>query len=380
MEEPIILEEEFNLSDSYTDPSIVKANIINLLYNGKDRIRLRFRVGYIEDVIKFYYNILPNLSIEDLDRGGVYSYLIPVEGLEAKSPKLIMELSSVDKLREYSSELSDIFIGAYDSSWHIGGAHFTVSFVIYNTGYYYYSFGGDGGSGSHPKLVIGVPDDWDNDLEIKKHEANVVKMLVDRIGGNRDFMFMDESLNLLYSVKWGKDKRISYSRMVIDILNNLISYKVCPLGIFYTKSRDISRTIVSGGVDLDVMISDKLIFDRILEVGERSPLFKVFNSVLDTISLDLYTFYLKLGPRNILRVEFPSSVLNFMDLDDIHIAVYIDALRGFGYPYSLMRAHEMAVLNYEDREAIEDALADILGIPPDLSYSMKQYSKWWSVA
>lgn len=379
--EPIILESDLIIGDGYREPTRLRTELFNLIYRGRNSIRLRFGAESIDKVISLYHESLPSVDLNDLDRSGIYSYLVPVEGFESRIPPQLSGIRDVSDINNLSKLIRDFSLAAYDSSWHSAGAHFILTFVVYNTGYYYYSFGsGGGGSGSHPKIVIGLPDDWDNDLEIKRHESRVAKLLAEKLGGGHRFMFLDESLNMMYAIKWSRSKRDEFLSIVWNILFGLMDRDIVPLGIFYTRARDLIRTISAGGTKIDIVLTDKAIMNRVLRIGERSPLFKIYNKVVDDFALDLSCFYLKVGERNILRIEFPSRVLNYIDLDDIHLAVYIDSLRGGGYPYSLIRAHEMAVLDYEDREGIESVLADILDVPLDMLYSMKQYSKWRSIA
>jgi len=379
-EEPVILESKLDILEGFRSPGRLRTELLNLIYRGKDEIRLRFSPKYIERVIDMYYQVYPDVNVDSLDRSGIYSYLVPVDDFESRIPPILSDIKDSSDLAKLSEYIHDFAIASYDSSWHSAGAHFVVSFVVYNTGYYYYSFDGSGGSGSHPKVVIGLPDDWDNDIEIKNHEYKVASALADKLLGLRKFMFMDESLNLIFSVKWSLSKRERFVQLVEAINELLVSKGVVPLGVFYTKSRDIIRTLSSMDSGIDIVLTDKAIMNRVLEIGERSPLFKVYNKVVDKFGLDIMCFYLKLGERNIIRVEFPSRALDFINIDDIHVAVYVDAIRGGGYPYCLIRAHEMAVLDYEDRLGIEDVIGDILGLPADMLYSMKQYSKWRSVA
>ena len=381
LEEPIILESDINIDEGYMDPGRLRTELFNLIYRGRDSIRLRFSVESLDRVINLYFERLPGVDVSELDRSGIYSYLVPVEDVESRIPPQLSEVKSVSDIEELSNLLSGYSLGSYDSSWHTAGAHFILTFVVYNTGYYYYCFGdGKGGSGSHPKIVIGLSDDWDNDLEIKRHELRVARSLGNKLYGRYKLMFLDESLNSMYAIKWSRSKREVFLNTVLDILSGLMERGVAPLGIFYTRARDLIRTLSASGADIDIVLTDKTIMNRLLDVGERSPVFKVYNKVIDDFGLDVSCFYLKISDRNILRVEFPTHILDYIDVDTIHIGVYIDALRGGGYPYSLIRAHEMAVLDYEDREGIEAVLADILGVPQDMLYSMKQYSKWRSLA
>ena len=380
VDEPVVLEGDLNISTRYMDPATVRAKLYNLIYNGGDKIRGRILKRFIDSLVASYYEYMPSIDASELSRAGVYSYLIPVESLESRMPPELAGVNGPGDIYSVSEYLKGTTVSSYDSSWHTGGAHFIMSFVVLNTGYYFYTFGGGGGSGAVPRMVFGVPDDWDNDIEIKLHESRVAEALSGALDGDHRFIFLDESLNMIYTVKWSRNKRERYIEIVRSILSKVISDGAIPIGVFYTKARDVAKTIESAGHEVDVFIPDKALMDRVLSRGERSPLFRVHNTILDDYGLEILCFYLKVGDRNILRVEFPSEALRHASIDDIHRAVYVDAVRGGGYPYTLMRAHEMAVLDSEDREAIENALAEVLDIPMDLIYSMKQISKWRSIA
>ena len=82
---------------------------------------------------------------------------------------------------------------------------------------------------------------------------------------------------------------------------------------------------------------------------------------------------------NVLRVEFPSNILRYIDVDTIHRAVLLESIKGNGYPYILNRAHEYAVLRWTDRDEIEDYIARFMGVPSQYLYTMKNILKWRSI-
>ena len=124
-------------------------------------------------------------------------------------------------------------------------------------------------------------------------------------------------------------------------------------------------------------VQDKILMNVYLNEGERSSVFKVKSSVVDLVGLDLLAFYIKTS-GGVMRVEFPASVSDKVDL--IHCTVLAQSILGGGYPVSLQRAHEWAVLNYNDRMVIEEEIARLLGIPyADMLYSGKRSSKRWPI-
>ena len=114
-------------------------------------------------------------------------------------------------------------------------------------------------------------------------------------------------------------------------------------------------------------MSDRLLFDALLQPGQRSALFAV-TSEINTSYADaghrICFCYLNVarpeaaGPREarVVRVELPVwAAMDEDRLDAALAAVWQDAqLRG--YPYVLTRAHELAVVSRHERAALEQML------------------------
>ncbi len=223
----------------------------------------------------------------------------------------------------------------------------------------------------------------DPELEGKLHELEVVSKLTEYLKCNIKIVFLDESLNFIYTLKWSKDKRNKYIDIFKTLISRVISKDAIPVGIFYTRAYDIMRSISLIENSEPHPVQDKHILNQYLKDGMRSQLFKVVNPVLKEYNLDILAFYLKVSDGNILRIEFPEEAIKKYDLDlvgNIHIAVLLHAILGNGYPYALIRAHEMAVLDYRDREYLESYISKILKVPPEYAYSRKAVSKWRSIA
>lgn len=98
-------------------------------------------------------------------------------------------------------------------------------------------------------------------------------------------------------------------------------------------------------------IRDTLLFEDILDLGERST---VFYGGINTDSIPknrIGFFYINTG-EEIARVEAPSYVLeNDSLLDLLHFVVYDQAQKGMGYPISLQEAHHLAVVRGPERES-----------------------------
>jgi len=123
-------------------------------------------------------------------------------------------------------------------------------------------------------------------------------------------------------------------------------------------------------------ISDAVLLSRVLKTfpGERSAVFQLISKPDKTTdkSLDVYFFYLNVGqPQqpNLVRIEFPAWVANSPEyVDLLHAAVYneVRVLETHPYPYILHRAHELAVIHFDEYAEVERLLSEEylqLGIP-----------------
>jgi hypothetical protein len=112
-------------------------------------------------------------------------------------------------------------------------------------------------------------------------------------------------------------------------------------------------------------LSDALVYKEILKnPGERSAVFGIQSPTTQafTDENDLYFYYLNVGrERNpsIVRVEVPAWVVNDEAQSNLVHATLIDQCRMLGsqpYPYVLHRAHEIAVISYEEIDRLEEMI------------------------
>jgi hypothetical protein len=131
-------------------------------------------------------------------------------------------------------------------------------------------------------------------------------------------------------------------------------------------------------------ITDLTLFDRILEPGHRSALF-IQNSKLNhdfkNHDHEVHFFYLCTGERNqIVRVEVPSWVATSTEqLSLIHSVLLEQCKLTGGYPYALVRAHELAVVTNADRQTLNNMIHNTLlehGLM--LQHSLKSETKRWT--
>ncbi|MEM7029966.1 MAG: DNA double-strand break repair nuclease NurA [Chloroflexota bacterium] len=131
-----------------------------------------------------------------------------------------------------------------------------------------------------------------------------------------------------------------------------------------------------------VTLADVDLFDD-LGAGQRTALFNQrakANINYNKAGHQIHFFYLNTGSAerpNLVRVEIPGWVAkNPTYLNTLHATLLRQTRITGGYPYVLARAHELAIIPPNEREALETKLAVSLtreGITPELS--LKQHNK-----
>jgi hypothetical protein len=131
-------------------------------------------------------------------------------------------------------------------------------------------------------------------------------------------------------------------------------------------------------------ISDRVIFKRILKPGSRSSLFiqrSRLNTEFKSAGQEIYFFYLHTeSGNNIVRVEVPEWVARSQHhLDTVHDALLGQCKQTAGYPYALIRAHELAVVSNIDRQNFEALLQRrLLDGGVSFTHSQKAETKRWT--
>ena len=111
-------------------------------------------------------------------------------------------------------------------------------------------------------------------------------------------------------------------------------------------------------------VTDRWLFSGLLKSGERSAVFAIQSSsrIRYTGSLSLHFFYLNVGDEKhpaIARVEIPEWVAKDEDKLNLLHSALIQQCRIMGarpYPYILHRAHETAVVSFEEKKQIEQMI------------------------
>jgi hypothetical protein len=120
------------------------------------------------------------------------------------------------------------------------------------------------------------------------------------------------------------------------------------------------------GIDRPLLwVRDSDLFWTLLKPGERSAVFAIHSGSSNSFKgrLALHFFYLNVGRPGrpyLSRVEIPRWVAENKRLLDLLHACLLAQARHLGarpYPYILHRAHEIAVISFEERDQLELMIA-----------------------
>jgi len=284
-------------------------------------------------------------------------------------------------LRSFEGDL----LAGFDSSSHSPRSHGDPSYLLVNMGFNLWGYGrGSGVSDRRYVPYFVLIKNYEVDLRViekfVEHEflREFVDYLMDireRMGFRDIYIFFDESFNLSYTYSFAKELRDVYIELYRDLFSYLDENRIVYAGVFYTGSTLISKVLkLMGKIDFEVR--DRAIMDNVLEEGSHSQVFHVYSEALEEHDIDVYAVYLKISDYNIVRVEFPSSIYSSRRYVDVLRAVYLDAIRGRGYPYLLGKAHESCVLRGDIRRFIEVDIANTLKGSYVKSISGKSLRKW----
>jgi hypothetical protein len=118
-----------------------------------------------------------------------------------------------------------------------------------------------------------------------------------------------------------------------------------------------------------------------LEPGERSALFATApgHQSFHQAGHDIYFFYLRTAAAGLLRVEVPQWVAQDADqLALVHAGIVEDSKASAGYPYTLARAHELAVVTSTEKRRLDELMVrELARHGMDAAPSNKATMKTW---
>ncbi|MEM3832997.1 MAG: DNA double-strand break repair nuclease NurA [Thermoprotei archaeon] len=225
------------------------------------------------------------------------------------------------------------------------------------------------------------------DLEIWQFE--LMEKLIEKIIRDLDkdkkvFLLYDGSLSIPYAGNYSTEDQELLVSALRRFIDNMKRLNVTPIGVYHSLSRGFLNALIRGVICVSELscnrcilekgdnspclkysiINDKNLFLKRLKVYERGPLFQVHNLVLEhNRNIDIKGFYIKVDEDNIMRVEIPGWASSH--IDDIHLSIasqisLLQQVKGKGYPYVLLRAHENAILRTIDKELIYNLIREEL--------------------
>lgn len=178
----------------------------------------------------------------------------------------------------------------------------------------------------------------------------------------------DGPLELYHEPRQGRQFDEYFSEY-IQLLND-IAHKEFILAGYIDRSRAALITnmlsICAAGANNDIAgLRDTTLLASILPAGQRSAIFELQSSSSDRFPkrVRIHFFYLNVSSTDrpyIVRVEIPVWVAQAPDkINLLHLAL-LEQCRLLGnrpYPYLLHRAHETAVVHFEEKTQLQDRLA-----------------------
>ncbi len=336
-------------------------NIIRAIDEGFDAVIEYIREDKISKLIPIYESTPIPQVIPTIRYG---SALIPIEPVGEYRLGVLKDIlkGGSERIADFL-EKEEISVVAVDSGTYVSGPHVSIDFAIVNVGYWYFNYGEMiGGGGNKARIFVDVEEGTKIQTLAKELEISVVEELMDRIHGKKVFVLLDESLSLSYTLSWAEKDRLEIISKISQLLNSIKSRGAIPIGIFYTRAHDIVRGLSVLRPDTNIIrVPDRALMNRVLELFGRSQLFMAHSRAIEGSDLRILAFYTKVGEGNILRVEFPEDLRAYVD--DIHFIVVAQSILGGGYPLSLQRAHDWAVIDAETREFVIGEICRRLGIP-----------------
>lgn len=183
---------------------------------------------------------------------------------------------------------------------------------------------------------------------------------------------IDGPLTLYIGGDLPASRRDRYVRAYIQTLDRLQQAGAWPAGYIDRPGSDFVLALLhlagleTGAITEEALrqnrfryLSDADLFD-FLAPGQRSAIFALGGEGLEKYSHAGHApcfFYLNVSSDQspkLARIEFPAWLLNEPGgLDTLHAVIFRQARLTGGYPYVLARAHELAVISPEEREAFE---------------------------
>ena len=183
-------------------------------------------------------------------------------------------------------------------------------------------------------------------------------------------MFIDGTLILSFLMPMVRKRfREIYIKNLEELLRFCEENNVVVAGyIVNSYAREVSKSLWSlltnKEIDDRELPTDTFLFNEHLKnFGDRTPFILSHRRILDeyeTYGDKIGFFYVRIDSQMPTRIEMPAFVYDWNKLDVLWRSVAAECVLGRGYPYTLARAHELAVIRSEDRRRFYRILDHIL--------------------
>jgi hypothetical protein len=211
---------------------------------------------------------------------------------------------------------------------------------------------------------------------------------------------LDNSLLLWFANQSTESIRYLVDRILMDYFRSLTLLRNSGAALAGFIDRPGHASIISlihlASIDLDDLcdevlranpfrgVPDRALFQHLLPSGHRSSIFVQsarLNRDFRNAGHEIHFFYLNLGEANpIARIEIPQWVASSPELlTYVHSGILEQCKTTSGFPYILIRAHELAVVTHEDRKSLESMIQrSLLQQGVAAGHSQKAESKLWT--
>jgi len=168
-----------------------------------------------------------------------------------------------------------------------------------------------------------------------------------------------------------KTFRETYIRNLEDLILSCEKNNIAIAGyIVNSNAREVAKSLWSlvtkQKIDDRELPTDAFLFNRYLkQFGDRTPFILSHRNILNeykNYGRRIGFFYVRIDSQMPTRIEIPSFVYELDKLNVLWRSIAAECVLGRGYPYTLARAHELAVIKSEDRNRFYRILDQVLTV------------------
>jgi hypothetical protein len=237
------------------------------------------------------------------------------------------------------------------------------------------------------------------DAQRDADEMGALAQIAEQFAGKPTLALLDNGLLLWLALQMSEMRSTAVERLLKEYLGHLDRLHIAGTSLAGFVDRPRSSSVLAllhlsslpiDQITSDVVranpfreLSDSSLFASILPPGHRSACFihaSPLNRDFEKAGHQIQFFYLNTGSQtDLARVEVPAWVAEEPSLlEAVHAGLIEQCRTTGGFPYALIRAHELAVVSLTDRKTLEEMLGQALreqGFEPHVS--QKSRTKQW---